>query len=182
MRILTAGLLVVVVVTSAFGTDAIQLTVDGETDYQIIVADEPSVEVLVAVGELTEFLKQITGTEFPVVKGNASPSEHQILVGRSALLDDIELPIDWNALGPEGFVIRTVGSKLVIAGGPRRGTINGVYTFLEDIVGCRWYMPSFSVIPKKPKLALKPLNVRMIPVFGMRWLNFNQSLDWSVRN
>ncbi|MDP6058715.1 MAG: DUF4838 domain-containing protein, partial [Pirellulaceae bacterium] len=145
------------------------------------MADDATVEVLAAAGELADFLKQVTGAEFPVVKSGTNRSERQILVGRSPVVDKM-VSVDWKALGPEGFVIRTVGSKLVIAGGPRRGTINGVYTFLEDIVGCRWYMPSFSVIPKKPKLALKPLNVRMIPVFGMRWLNFNQSLDWSVRN
>jgi len=182
MRTLTAVFVVVVGVTTAFGVDAIQLTVDGKTDYQIIIADEPSAEVLVAVGELTEFLKQITGTEFPVVKGKAALSEHQILVGRSTLLDEIELPIDWNALGPEGFVIRTLGKRLVIVGGPRRGTVNGVYTFLDEVIGCRWYTPTFSVIPHKQTLTLSSTNIQKVPVFDMRWLDRNPEQDWALRH
>jgi len=166
---------------TACGTDTIQLAADGETDYRIVVADDPSVEVVAAAGELAGFLKQVTGAEFPVIKGSSARSEHQIMVGRSPVLDEIKLPVNWKALGPEGFVIRTVGRKLVIAGGPRRGTINGVYTFLEDIIGCRWYTPKFSVIPHKPTLTLPPLNVQMIPDFDMRWLERNPELDWAAR-
>ncbi len=181
--------------TAVFGADDVQLAVKGTSEreyqlagYQIVVADDASREVLAAAAELSGLLEEVTradrfGAEFTVVKASSARSDHQIILGRSKALDDLNLSIDWAALGDEGFVIRTVGRKLVIAGGPRRGTINGVYTFLEDVVGCRWYTPGFSVMPHKPTLSVPPLNVQQVPVFESRYLHCNATTDvnWAAR-
>ena len=145
--------------------EVIQLATGGKTNYQIVVADEPAVQIQAAANELAEFLRQVTGAHFPVIKASSAASKPRILVGPSKALD---LPVDWAGLGPEGFVIQTLGKNLVIAGGPRRGTINGVYTFLENVVGCRWYTPKFSVIPRKEVLAINPLDIRTVPPFESR--------------
>jgi hypothetical protein len=152
-------------------------------DYQIVIADEPTVEVASAATELSEFLERVTDTPFPIVRGSSSQIDHQIIVGPGKALDKLGLSIDWDRLGPEGFVIRTVGQKLVIAGGKRRGTANGVYTFLEDIVGCRWYTPRFSVIPHKPNLSVGPLNIEKIPVFESRaaYCGSGTDANWAAR-
>ncbi len=98
-------------------------------------------------------------------------------------LEALRVPIDWEALGPEGFTIRSVRGKLLIAGGPRRGTINGVYTFLEDVVGCRWYTPEFAVIPEIATLSVGPLNINKVPAFESRYVHCRaaKDLDWSAR-
>ena len=41
----------------------------------------------------------------------------------------------------DGFVIRTVGDRVLIAGRGARGTLYGAYAFLEEPLGVRWYMP-----------------------------------------
>ena len=99
------------------------------------------------------------------MRTDVAQSEKQIVLGRTRAQEAIRLLIDWEKLGPEGFVIRTVGQKLVIAGGTGSGTINGVYTFLEDVVGCRWYTPELRVIPSRKTLSIGPLNIQMLPVF-----------------
>lgn len=195
MRTILAALAGLYLVATVFGADAIQLTVKGKSEreyllagYQVVVADDASQEVLAAAAELSGFLEMVTradrfGAEFTVVKASSARPDHQIILGRSRALDDLNLPIDWEALGDEGFVIRTVGRKLVIAGGPRRGTINGVYTFLEDVIGCRWYTPEFSVIPHKPTLSVPPLNIRKVPVFESRYVHCHAITDvnWAAR-
>ena len=98
------------------------------------------------------------------MRTDVAQSEKQIVLGRTRAQEAIRLLIDWEKLGPEGFVIRTVGQKLVIAGDTGRGTINGVYTFLEDVVGCRWYTPELGVIPSRKTLSIGPLNIHKIPV------------------
>ncbi len=49
--------------------------------------------------------------------------------------------LDLAGLGQEGYWLLTRGNCLVIAGGPPRGTLYGVYGLLEDHLGCRWFTP-----------------------------------------
>jgi hypothetical protein len=46
--------------------------------------------------------------------------------------------INFGQLGQEEWVIRSVNSNLVIAGGRPRGTLYAVYEFLERYVGVRF--------------------------------------------
>lgn len=82
-----------------------------------------------------------------------------------------------------GLRSRLWGPHLVIAGSRVRGTMYGVYTFLEDVLGCRWYTSKVSVIPKKPTITLGPLNIVQKPSFEYRndyYADaFNQ--DWAAR-
>ena len=71
--------------------------------------------------------------------------------------------IDFAALGKEGYVIRTVGKHVIIAGGPVRGAMYGVYGLLEDHLGCRWFAPDVSRIPKSKRLAIGSIDDRQIP-------------------
>ena len=55
--------------------------------------------------------------------------------------------------GSDGFVLRTLGDSLVIAGGTSRGTLYGVYALLEKL-GVRWYTPEVEVVPARARVAL----------------------------
>jgi alpha-glucuronidase len=164
MKLITMSLSMVGFAASVFGSEAVQLASNGKTNYQIVIADDAAVQVRAAADDLVGNLEQVTGAEFPIVNASSAQGEHQILVGRSAALAKLETQIDWRRLGAEGFVIRTEGKRLVLVGGPRRGTINAVYSFLEEVVGCRWYTPKFSVIPNNENLSVGPLNIREVPV------------------
>ena len=168
---------------TAYGSEAIHLASDGKTDYRLVIANEPSIEVMAAADELAGCLKQVTGAEFPIVKAAAPESGHRIFIGASKALSELGADIDWESLGPEGFVIGTVDGNLVIAGGPQRGTINGVYTFLEDVIGCRWYTPTFSVVPHKPTLSVGPLDIQYVPPFESRFVfgGCASDMDWAAR-
>jgi hypothetical protein len=148
-----------------------------------VIADEPPVQVRAAADELADHLEQVTGAEFPIESASSASGAHRILVGPSQALSALKLEIDYRDLGPEGFVIRTVDRALVIAGGPQRGTINGVYTFLDDVIGCRWYTPTFSVIPQRRILSLAPINLRYVPPFESRFVlgSCASHIDWAAR-
>ena len=92
-------------------TAVLQLAAGGKTNYQIVVADTPAVQVQAAADELAEFLRQVTGASFPVVKASRAAGKPQILVGRSQAVDGLDLPVDWAGLGPEGFVIQNPRKK-----------------------------------------------------------------------
>ena len=190
MRFSTSISLALMITSPVLGNEAVQLSLDGMTEHEIVIADNAPVEVQAAAAELGMFLELVCphpGTWFydwvDLNWSSLTRAKKRILVGRSKALDELNLAIDWDALGDEGFVIRTAGPHLVIAGGPRRGTINGVYTFLEEIVGIRWFTPSVTHLPHKPNLTIGPLNIQHVPTFAVRSNNSGMvsDVDWAAR-
>jgi Domain of unknown function (DUF4838)/Glycosyl hydrolase family 67 N-terminus len=156
---------------------------DGRSKYSIVLAPDASPSEQRGANELQHFIEQISGARLPVTTDPAGAGDHAILVGQSAALDALQLGIDFEALGPEGYVLRTAGEHLVIAGGRQRGAMYGVYGFLEKL-GCRWFSPTVSRIPKMRSVRVEPLNETVKPAFEYREVYFNLAFDrdWSARN
>ena len=57
----------------------------------------------------------------------------------------------------ESFRYCNKGADIFIFGGRIRGSMYGVMAFLENELGCRWYTPGVSVIPKRKSLFLTGL-------------------------
>ena len=81
---------------------------------------------------MQRFIEEMSGARLPIVneaRGNA------VLLGGGAA----RLPVE--SFGAEGFVLRTSGGNLIVAGGRERGTMYGVYTLLDKlgvpVVYCR---------------------------------------------
>ena len=178
MRTMVIALSLLSVVTGAWAGDTLQLAADGKTDYQVVITKDASAGIIAAADELVDHLNQATGARFPIMRADMALSEKQIILRRTQAPETLS-----EELGREGFVIRTVGQKLVIAGSTARGTINGVYTFLEDIVGCRWYTPEFTVIPRWKNLSIPSLNIQKVPVFESRLILARGAgnVDWAAR-
>jgi len=159
--------------------DAIMLADEGRSNYRIVIAEKPSPSVNYAAQELQTYLKKITGARLPIVTDTAPAQPHEILVGKSRRLDSLGV-----ALGKEGYVLRTVGKRLLIAGGEPRGTLYGVYGLLEDHFGCRWFTPEIERVPQARQLSLPRLNERKVPVFEYRETYTWESYDgnWMARN
>ena len=162
---------------------SLKLAANGRTDYTIVVAKEASLSERRAAAELQNFLGEITSARFPVALDGSTPSGNLILVGRSRITDGLKLNIPYEKLGAEGFAIKTAGRHLVIAGGRQRGTMYGVYTFLEKL-GCRWVARDASRIPKLPVLTLPPVDAIETPSFEYRepYMEEASDKDWAARN
>ncbi len=137
--------------TGAARAEELLLADHGRTDYRIVVADEASPSTRHGAEELQRFLAQISGAKLDIVSDKTPPAEKEIVLGDNARLGSLGLAIDFRSLGDEGYVLRTAGSRLLIAGGSLRGNLYGVYGLLEDHLGCRWFAPGVSRIPKRPR-------------------------------
>lgn len=141
------------------------------SEYVIIRPEGSTESNIKAASELQSYLKKISGVELPIVTDAEAEKEYEILVGytnRSA-----EGQFDTKKLGAEGFVIETVGKKLFIAGSGVRGALYGVYTFLEDYLGCRFYASDYEKIPVRDVLGVQPIERdEQIPVFEYRDIDF----------
>lgn len=155
----------------------------GVSDYKIILGAEASVSETTAANELQSYLAQISGVTLPIIGDSAAAAAHEIIVGRTNREGTSGYTIDRAALGDEGFVLLVVGEKLVIAGGQLRGTLYGVYTFLEEQLGCRWFTDSLSKIPSTSTVKINAqLNDTQKPVFDFRCTGWNGSVDWRVKH
>lgn len=159
------------------------LAKQGKSTYSILISKSASPSEQHAAGELQRFIEEISGARLPIITDAEEPHGDLVLVGDSSQVQKLGLKIPFDNLGAEGFVLRTEGKFLIIAGGKQRGTMYGVYAFLEKL-GCRWFTPEVSAIPKKPNLVVTPLNDSQKPAFEYREPMFFEATDkdWAARN
>ena len=153
----------------------------GRSDYTIVIASEASDSEKHGATELQMFLEQISGATLPIATDVETVNGPMILVGRSKKLAELELKIDFEPLGDEGFAVQTAPPHLVLAGGRKRGSMFAVYTFLEDHLDCRWWTDTASRIPKRERIEIGSLQERHAPpAIRYRWVAGEP--DWSTRN
>ena len=138
-------------------TKPLELTRNGQSAYSIAISRDASLSERRGSEELQRFIEEMSGAYLPIVTDEQKASGNLILVGKSDYLDSFGLQIPYASLGAEGFAIKTAANHLVIAGGRQRGTMYGVYTFLEKL-GCRWFATDVSRIPRLPTLTVQPLD------------------------
>ncbi len=162
----------------------LELAVNGSTPYAIFTAADASDPEKHAAAELARVLKEISGAEFPMKAAADAWSGPRILVGPGAHAEKLITPSEIAALGKEGYIIRTAGEDLAIAGGRPRGTLYGVYSFLEDRLGCRWFTPDCSRILKQSTVRTDRAEKVYIPSLEYRATDYPNSRDgdWAARN
>lgn len=158
-------------------TAGLTVVENGRTNYRIVLPEGSSPSEQFAASELQNHLHRISGVTIPIGREKNTAS---ILLGSRAAPAGVDL----SGLGDEGFVIKTVGSDLVIAGGQLRGTMYGVYAFLEDVLGCRWYSSQVSKIPQKKTVTIPSLDMREKPALGFRDVYYTDAwnADFAARN
>jgi hypothetical protein len=164
--------------------EEIVLADKGQSEYRIVVADDASPSTKHAAAELQRFLQEISGAKLAIVPDREPLAAKEIILGDNAHLKEMKLNLDLAALGNEGYVIETAGERLIIAGGALRGNLYGVYGLLEDQLGCRWFTPEVSRIPKRERLALQPIHDRQKPALEYRDVFVIDCFDgdWAARN
>jgi len=154
--VLIIALLILVCLVSAAPASAAGLVLaeGGQSNFSIVVSLQASPSEKHAASELQQFLQQISGAQLPIVSDTTPKTGPEIVLGNSSRLSDLGVQVDWDFLGSEGYLLRTAGDSLVIAGGRLRGTMYGVYSFLEDYLGCRWFSSKVSHIPRRNKVEI----------------------------
>jgi hypothetical protein len=172
--------LVILFLSLVLPAQAITLVRQGRSNYTIVVAAQASLSVQRASRELQRFIEEMSGARLPVVTDDQPAHGDLVLLGDSAALRKLKIQVP---SGPESFVIQTIGNTLVIAGGRQRGTMYGVYTFLDEL-GCRWFTRDVSRIPKKPTIEIAPMSETHKPAFEYREPFFTEAWDkdWAARN
>ena len=155
----------------------------GRSDYIISIDPGASESEKWAARELQHWLKEITGAEMPVREINDSYTGPRIIIGYNNLVKEktgAEPPSE----SDESFHYINSGPDIFIYGGSRRGTMYGVMTFLENELGCRWYTPAVSVIPKRKEITFSAYDHSETPGIRVRNDFYFEAFDplWCARN
>lgn len=164
---------------TAMAAGPVTLVKDGKPAATIVIADEPVAipagkppTVAYAAEELQRFIEKATGARLEIVPATQAPAKGTLLlVGRSALSEKHRLSPPTK---PEGLRILAFSRGVAVLGEVKpagagnishevdRGTLHGVYEFLERLVGYRFFIHT----PKDPDLGIVTPSVKTLTVPG----------------
>jgi Domain of unknown function (DUF4838) len=128
---------------------ALDMVKDGKTSLVIYQENTAPSSVLLASKELKIYIKKVSGSNIKIV--NSIPSGNYISLGYNKLSRQAGLKLD--KIKADGYTIAAKDGNIYIFGhdtkdgavstkcGFSKGTLFGVYTFIEKHLGVRWFMP-----------------------------------------
>ncbi len=154
------------------------LVENGESDYVIVLPQDASSSQEWAAKQLKKYLQKIGKFNFPIEKSSNLRNSKSIVLGNNLpILKELILDFNIEELGEEGFYIKTIGETIIIAGSKIRGTVYGVFSFLEDYIGCRFYASEIEIIPEKEKIELPDIDDMQIPDFEYRMVTYMHLME-----
>lgn len=170
---------------TAIATADLQLADQGRSEYQIVLADGAIPSESYAAQELRRYLERVSGAHLQMAPRDDTVPRRALFVGDSPRLRQLLPDLDLQRVGPDGFVLRTHQNHLIIAGGKPRGTLNGVYTFLEEQLGVRWFTPELEIVPESQQVRLPDLDKTHVPALENRdvfWRETMRNPDFAARH
>ncbi len=153
---------------------------EGKSDYCISLAANASESEKWVAKELQHWLKEMSGAELPILDFNQNYKGAQIVIGETTN----SIPGTKDATEEESFHYYNEGKDIFITGGKQRGTMYGVFEFLERELGCRWYTPGVQTIPKRNELKFVWLDHSEKPGVRVRNDFYYEAFEpiWATRN
>jgi hypothetical protein len=175
---------------------AFDIVVDSTPATAVIVPDNALPAVTYAADELRHHIRKAAGCDLDVYPESEIPNAFPGLIYLGATKRAQKAEIDTASLPPNGCVIRTVGTDLVLAGrdsdGPpvggyrnstMTGTLFAVYELLETRLGVRWLWPGElgEVVPRTATIRVPDTDILQpprVPVSCLRVSGRTSMLGW----
>ena len=160
-------MLVIILTTFARSSEAADLA--AMDDWNIVVAEDAIPSERYAGQEFQQLFKQATGLKLPMVS-KISRTDRHIFIGPGAAMHDSSVGFRTGEMGSEDLRIVIGHDNIAIAGGRPRGTLYGVYTFLEDYLGVRFLTAEATHVPRVTSPhKVEPVDRSYHPPFSYRF-------------
>ena len=134
----------------------VYLVQNGGTDY-VIVTDTDDETLNTAAEEMQAYIEKISGAKLDITESKAV--NKAVYIGIT----------DRKDIKSDGFYLHSDGTNLFIDGADSRGALYGVYTFLEEYLGVRWFTPTLEVVPENKDIVFDAKLDRVVePSFSIR--------------
>lgn len=165
----------------AFGAVPRGVNLANLADWDIITGEGGPPSETYAAQEFQSLFAQASGIRLPIIRqANASVSaEHHVFIGSSSAMRASNVGFGTDEFEEEDFRIVVRDDNIAIAGSPQagaRGTLYGVYTFLEDYVGVRFLTADHTYVPAIGTWRIiGPLDRFYHPPLRFRWSYYGQT-------
>ncbi len=155
------------------------LIYEGETDYKIVLSDEPTSNDVYAVNELNTLFSEATGVRFETVVDSEvtyDSNAKYISIGANDYLKQAGIKLDEESLYRSGYVLKTKGNSYFLSGSSltlSKGSLYAVYDFLNEFLNYEYFAPEcYSLTKNVFSLTNKSFDKTEIPDFAQRALMF----------
>lgn len=161
-------------------TQPITLTKKGSSPYKIILPQKATGIEIEAGKVLQDYLYRMSQVTIPIGFDSEKEQSAEILIGR--VNRSANTNIDYDRFGRDGLLIRTAGTKLIITGGDKKGVLYGVYTLLDQYLGCRKFAGDVTYVPKTSSLQIPAIDDFQLPAFSFRETYYTEVYDAEYMN
>ncbi len=141
--------------------------------FDLVVAADASPAERFAAEELRDHFARASGTTLSIVTDVERKTEH-IFVGSSSAFRSSDLAFPEDQFGPEDFRVLARDRNVAIVGGRPRGTLYGVYDFLEQCLGVRFLTSDHTHVPPLDRDRRVAVERTFHPAFRMRWSYYGE--------
>jgi len=133
------------------GGDTLTLIENGEAKFRIVTGRSIGTATRKAIDAFLDGMRDI-GIKFDVVDYTSEPDDSliEILVGTVSTRGE-ECNVDMHTLGPEGYIIKAYGTKILILGGTEDATAEVFNKFVKDYIGFKDGVESFDTVTVEKK-------------------------------
>ena len=167
----------------AFGD--LTLAENGTSPFRIVIPAQAIPSERYAAEELQSYLLKISGAKLPILTDSESAGKHEIVLGETSRARKSRERFAFGDYGTDGFNLQTENGRLFITGGRPRGTLNGVYSLLEEKLGVRWFTPELEKVPKATRIRLPELDETKLPALEYRevfWTEVMRDAGFAARH
>lgn len=121
----------------------------GKSEYSIVIDMHADTNEIKAAHALQTYLKKISGAALKIIsmqKGSKTKYLRKIFIGKACP--------EYQNLSQHTYTIKTNEYGLQICGNTTYKTLETVYVFLEDYIGCKFLAPQVEYIPNKKTIQL----------------------------
>ena len=162
--------------SSLFASDCYPLFKNGKTDYKVVICDNASETEKYAASVLTNYLSAISGAIFPLIEEkNSSSSNNNIYIGYNKKISDKKFKNS-----DESFKYFNVKNNIAVWGGKDRGTMYGVFSFLENELGVRWLTSKVKIVPHRSEHSFSILNREENPAIKYRLVDYYDMQEGAI--
>ncbi len=189
-------------------TQMLALAENGRAQFEIVVPENSSNVAKYAAHELQTFMEKTIGDKISITS-SLTPGRTALLIGDNELTR--KLGVNVKSLPRDGYIIKSIGGTIVIAGMDdpdkkpdeqfktgiwgqlhERGTLFGVYDFLERFAGVRFYFPGDmgTIVQKNSNLKIPAMDIverpdytaRSYSTYDGKWPGQKSSTDYYDKN
>lgn len=162
---------------------------DGKALGSIVVPSDASIPLTFAGNELQHWMQEITGADVGIVSSPSGKAGGNIFLGTQFARGKYDADLDF-LRDSDGFAVRAEKNNIYIFGATDKGTINGVFAFLENNTDIIWPRPQpelSAVFTPRKSLDIVWADGRERPATKLRGWGTNLGVQpndaiWQTRN